>query len=101
MRRRLAWLLGGFALARLFVGRRRPVALPVGEDAGGEPEVDPRAEELRARLAAAKAVVEEVEPAEAAPAEEAVGDPDERRRRVHEAGRAAAEQMRGDATSPE
>ncbi len=84
--RRFALLLAGFGLARLFFwGRRRPAPAP---------PVDPRAEELRARLAESKAVVDEREEFEAAetPVDEA--DPEERRRRVHERGREAVEEMR-------
>jgi hypothetical protein len=60
---------------------------------------DPRAEELRQRLAESRAIVEEREEFEAAEltvdlAEPAPEDPESRRRGVHEAGRAAIEQMR-------
>jgi len=84
--RRFALLLAGFGLARLFFWRRRRPA-PAAP-------ADPRAEELRARLAESKAVVDEREEFEAAetPVDEA--DPEERRRRVHERGREAVEEMR-------
>lgn len=100
MRRPLAWLsglAGVWALARLLTGRR----------SGKRPEpsareVDPRAEALRRRLAEARAVVDEQEAYASGevPVDEAeapASDPDERRRRVHAEGRAAADRMRGDA----
>jgi hypothetical protein len=95
--RRLALLLAGFGLARLFFWRR-PAALP---PVTAEPEHDPRAEALRARLAEARELVDEREEFEAAetPVDEA--DPDERRRRVHEAARAAVDEMRSSAESDE
>jgi hypothetical protein len=95
VRRRLAWLLGGVALARLFTGRRGRAPLPAAP-AAPELEPDPRAAELRAKLAESKPLAAERDEAESGetPVDEA--DPDERRRLVHEAGRAAAEQMRGD-----
>lgn len=100
MRRPLAWLsgvAGVWALVRLLTGRR--------SRKGPEPsaqEIDPRAEALRRRLAEARAVVDEQEAYSAGevPVDEAeapVSDPDERRRRVHAEGRAAADRMRGDA----
>lgn len=92
MRRRLAWFLGGFALVRLLFWRRKPKPQQAPEPV---PEVDPRAEELRAKLAESRPLVEEREEFESAetPVDEA--DPEERRRRVHAKGRAAAERMRG------
>ena len=104
MRRLTAWLsgaAGGIALYRLL--RRRPApTLPPAVPAAGP---DPRAEELRARLeqqeAAAPAEEPALEPepepepaAEPAPEPVAADDPDERRRRVHERARAAADEMR-------
>jgi hypothetical protein len=85
--------MAGFGIARfLFWRRSAPVLEPA--PASPEPEVDPRAEALRAKLEESKAVVDEREEFEAAetPVDEA--DPDERRRRVHEVGRAAVEEMR-------
>ena len=89
--RRLALLLAGFGLARLFFWRR-PEGLAAPPEA--ETELDPRAEALRAKLAEGKEIVEEREEFEAGetPVDEA--DLDERRRRVHEAARAAVEEMR-------
>ena len=91
MRRPLAWLLGGFAVFRFF-RRRQAVATEAP---------DPRAEELRRRLAEAREVVDERDEFEASEttvdqAEPATPDADARRREVHEAARATAEQMRGD-----
>ena len=86
MRRLYAWLAGvggGFAVYRVLTRRRaRPAA-------AGEPEPDPRAGELRARLAEARAEVKEVPVEAAAPL-----DPDARRRLVHEQGQAALDEMR-------
>jgi len=60
---------------------------------------DPRAEELRRKLAESRAMVAEREEFEAAEltvdlAEPAPEDPESRRRSVHEAARATVEQMR-------
>jgi hypothetical protein len=89
MRRPLAWLLGGFALFG-FLRRRREQP-----DAGA----DPRAEELRRRLEESRSIVEERDEFEAGATpvdqvEPAPEDPEQRRRAVHEEGRAAAERMR-------
>jgi hypothetical protein len=86
----------GFGLYRLLAGRRpAPVYEAPPEP---EPREDPRAEELRRRLAEARTMVEEREEFEAAetPVDRAEPAPevDERRRRVHEEGRRAAERMR-------
>ncbi len=92
--RRLAFLTGGAAvgLAALWrLIRRRPPA--------SETSVDPRADDLRARLDESRAVVEDREEFEGAEttvdAVEAVPDPDERRRTVHAEGRSAVDRMRG------
>jgi hypothetical protein len=87
--RRLALLLAGFGLARLFFWRR-----PEAQQLPAPEAPDPRAEALRAKLAEAKEVVDERDEFEAAetPVDEA--DPDERRRRVHDAARATVEEMR-------
>ena len=97
--RRLALLLAGFGLARLFFWRRPEALAPPPPEA--EPEPDPRAEALRAKLAEGKEIVEEREEFEAGetPVDEA--DLDERRRRVHEAARAAVEEMRATIESEE
>jgi hypothetical protein len=92
MRRPAAWLLGAFAAAG-FLRRRKQVAA-TEPDAGP----DPRAEELRRKLAESRAIVEERDEFERGETTvdqvEAPEDPETRRRAVHEAGRAAAERMR-------
>ncbi len=84
MRRLYAWLAGaagGLAAYRAFTHRRHaPAAL-------AEHAPDPRAEELRARLA--EAGEGDAEPA----GEPEPLDPDARRRLVHEQGRAALDEM--------
>lgn len=95
MRSRLAWLLAGFGIAAALAARLRrkePRRLP----AAPEPGDDPRADELRRRIAESRDVVDEREEFEAAetPVDEA--DPGHRRREVHQRGRAAVERMRGD-----
>jgi hypothetical protein len=100
VRRLLTWLsgvAGGVALYRLFSQRAHvPVALPPAPD---EPP-DPRAEELRAKLAESRVLVDERDEFEAAETtvdtevEPPRESPDERRRRVHERGHAAASRMR-------
>jgi hypothetical protein len=89
MRRPLAWLLGGVAVFRLFRRRRAPEAATT----------DPRAEELRRRLAEARELSEERDEFEAGEttvdqAEPATPDADARRQAVHEAARATVEEMR-------
>jgi hypothetical protein len=82
--------MAALGLARLLFWRRRAPAPPPAPERGA----DPRADALRAKLDESKAVVgvrEDLEVAET-PIDEA--DPDERRRRVHEAARAAVEEMR-------
>ena len=93
--RRLGWFVAGFGVAaaaasRLFRGAPAPEAPPVEE------APDPRADELRQRIAESRELVDERDAFEEAetPVDEA--DPDARRRAVHERGRAAAERMRGD-----
>jgi hypothetical protein len=97
MRGRLAWLLGLSALAALVarvLGRRRPPPpAPVAADS--------RADELRRRLDESRSLVDERDAFEEGelPVDhvEAGGpDPDDRRRRVHEEGRAAVDEMRGE-----
>lgn len=99
MRRLLTLLSGaiaGFGLYRLLAGRRPAPAYERPPEP--EPSDDPRAEELRRRLAEARTMVEEREEFEAAetPVDRAEPAPevDERRRRVHDEGRRAAERMR-------
>ena len=93
---RLAWLLGGglagLAAARTILSRRRSAAPRV--------QPDPRADELRRKLAEARDMADEREEFEAAETTvdraEAAGELAEKRREVHERGRAAADEMRGD-----
>jgi len=95
MQRLLTWIagaVGGVAVYRwLARARTHESAPPVGEP-------DARAAELRAKLEESRALVDEREAFEAGetPVDEAepASDPDERRRRVHEHGRAAVERMR-------
>jgi hypothetical protein len=98
VRARTAWLAGaaGAAIAVYRKMRRAPAA-PV-------PVEDPRAAELRERLEESRAVVDEREEFESAetPVDEVEADatPEDRRRAVHDRGRAAADRMRG-GSSPE
>jgi hypothetical protein len=88
VKRLTAWLTGlagGVAAARMF--RRASAPAPVLQ------EPDP-AETLRAKLAETKTAQAEPESQPEAPDD----DPDERRRAVHERGRAAVDEMRGDRT---
>jgi hypothetical protein len=86
VRSRLAWLIGLAGLLAL-LRRRRP---RVSVAAPGDP-----AAELRRKLdeTLAESPAEEGAPAPPPPAEL-----DERRRQVHDAGRAAVDEMRGPAT---
>jgi hypothetical protein len=94
MRRLTAWIggaVGGLTAYRFL--RRRPAAAPEPP-----PEAtDERADELRAKLAESRTAdpVAEESPSEA-PAEDAPEpeSPDERRRRVHEEGRTALDEMK-------
>ena len=103
MRRLFAWIggvAGGLAAYRFL--RRRPAATAPGPEVGAES--DERAEELRAKLAetrldetvvmepAAEDAPASAEPAAEEPPAEAESA-DERRRRVHEEGRAAIDEM--------
>jgi hypothetical protein len=90
VRKPFAWLLGGFALLGFLRRGREPVVA----------ELDPRAEELRRKLAESRPIVEERDELEGAEptidlAEPAPEDPESRRRTVHEAGRETVERMRG------
>jgi MYXO-CTERM domain-containing protein len=90
MKHPLAWLFGGFALFGFLRRRREASAVP-----------DPRADELRRKLAESRSIVEERDEFEAAEVtidlvEPAPADPESRRRAVHEAGRETLERMRSD-----
>ena len=96
MRRLHAWLAGaaGALAAYRALARRRAVPAPQPESAP-----DPRASELRARLAEARAAGDDRDEFEAGetPVDEAVAlDPEARRRAVHEEGRAAIDEMQAD-----
>ncbi len=89
MKHPLAWMLGGFAVFG-FLRRRREVPAP---------SVDPRAEELRRKLAESRSILGEREEFEAAEgtvdlAEPAAEDPESRRRAVHEAAHDTVQRMR-------
>jgi hypothetical protein len=89
MRRPLAWLLGGLAVFRLF--RRRRAAHAAAPD--------PRADELRQRLAEARELAEERDEFEAGEttvdqAEPATPDADARRQAIHDAARTTVDEMR-------
>ena len=93
----LAGALGGIVAAKALAGRR-PRRAPAPVDVG-----DPRAEELRRRLAEARALADErdeFEGAETTVDAAEPDDPDTRRRAVHDAARAAAERMRDAADGP-
>ena len=97
MRRPLTVLSGaiaGFGLYRLLASRGRKPAVEPPVELGH----DLRAEELRRKLAESRTIVEEREEFESAetPIDRAEPAPevDERRKRVHEEGRRAAERMR-------
>ena len=90
--RRLALFVAGFGLARLLFWRRSPTAQLA--PAAAEPQPDPRADALRAKLAEAREAVGERDEFEGAKTPVGEADPDERRRQVHEAARVAAEEMR-------
>ena len=86
---------GTFALYRWLTRQGAPTATV--------PAPDERAEELRAKLAESRTLVEERDafeagetPVDAAePGPPNAPEPDERRRRIHERARAATERMRG------
>ena len=91
MRGRLALLAGGAAVAAATVYRR------LRRQASVAAPVETHADELRARLEASRAVVDEREQFEEAevPVDEADEvAPADRRKAVHDRGRHAAEQMR-------
>jgi hypothetical protein len=90
----LSGAIAGFGVYRIVASRRRRPAYGPPP----EPAADPRAEELRRRLAESRSIVEEREEFESAetPVDRAETAPkvDERRKRVHEEGRRTAQRMR-------
>jgi hypothetical protein len=104
MRRLTAWIggaVGGIAAYRLLRRRLQPAPEPSPEPAPAD--ADARAEELRVKLAETRTAEPVVEQAPAEPAAEATVEqppepesPDERRRQVHEEGRAAVDEMKSD-----
>ena len=90
MKHPFAWMLGGFALFG-FLRRRREATV----------DPDPRADELRRKLAESRSIAEERDEFEAVEvtvdlAEPAPEDPESRRRAVHDAARETVDRMRGD-----
>ena len=95
MNARLAALAGGVAVAAagLLKLLRRRASFPVESSPG-----DPRADELRRKLAESRSVVGEQDEFETAETPIDTVEPvdvDERRRSLHERGRAAVDEMRG------
>jgi hypothetical protein len=98
---RLAWLAGGIGVG--VAAAYRALRPPPSRTPPAEERPDPRAEELRQKLAEARAAVDEREEFEerettvdqAPDPEPEPQDLDERRRRVHERAKASARKMRG------
>jgi hypothetical protein len=92
MRARIAWLAGAAGAGIAAYRKLRPVPAPTETE-------DPRAEELRRKLDESRTIVEEREEFEAAETPvDKVPEPaevEDRRKAVHDRGRAAAEEMRG------
>jgi hypothetical protein len=101
VRRLTAWIggvAGGITTYRWLRRRSQAAAGPIPE---APPDPDGRAEELREKLAesrAAEPVAEEAPPEPAAEAEPAPEpeSPEDRRRRVHDEGRATLDEMKPD-----
>ena len=96
MRRLFAWLAGVAGGAAAAEALRRRGARPAPASPVESPGPDPRADELRAKLAEASvdATAPEPEPEPEPEAELAPEDPQERRKRVHEQGRSALDEIR-------
>ena len=94
MRARTAWLAGAAGAAIAVYRKLRPAPPAARAPAATD---DPRAEELRRKLEESRTVVEE-QHEEAASPETPVdeADVDSRRAAVHERGRAATDEMRGE-----
>jgi hypothetical protein len=99
MRRLIKWIAGtagGIAAVR-FVRRQEASLQAAPEVAVDEP--DARADELRAKLAESRVAEPVTEEAQEEAEEEPVPEPEspeDRRRRVHEEGRTALDEMRSD-----
>ena len=94
MRARIAWLAGAVTVAGAAAYKRL-------RRSGPAPAEDPRAEELRRKLDESRTIVEEREEFESAETPVDAAEPAEvadRRKAVHERGRAAADEMRGGST---
>ena len=93
MKRLIAWVAGaaGGLAAYRAVKVRRPGPRPAPA-----PGADARAEELKARLQEAREAVDEPPADGADPLDAAPLDPGARRAQVHEQGRAALDEMRGE-----
>ena len=99
MKRLYAWVAGAAeALATYRARKARRSTFDAAPDAGAGAQPDARAEELKARLAQARAAVDDRDEFEAGEvtidAAEPL-DPEARRAQVHEQGRAALDAMRG------
>ena len=79
-------MVGGFALFGWLRRRREPVALGS----------DPRAEELRRKLAESRALVDERDAFEDGETPVDQADPEARRRSVHEQARARLDELKGE-----
>ena len=105
MRRLTAWIggvAGGITTYRWLRRRSQAAAGPTPE--APPPDPDGRADELREKLAesrAAEPTVEEALPEPVIEEEQAMEEeaPEDRRRRVHEEGRAALDEMKPDQSS--
>ncbi len=94
MRRLTAWIGGtaaGIVAYRLL--RRRPQVAP---ESTAPAEPDARAEELRDKLAESRTAEPSAEPVVEEPPAAEPESPEERRRQVHEEGRAALDEMKSD-----
>jgi hypothetical protein len=102
VKRLFAWIggvLGGIAAYRWLRGRPQVAAEPSSKPVPAEPE--DRADELRAKLAESRAADPVVEEPAAEPVaeEESAAEPEspeDRRRRVHEEGRATLDDMKSE-----
>jgi hypothetical protein len=102
MRSRVAWLVAGAGIAvALFARflRQTPSSRAPEPVAPPAPEPDPRADELKRRIAESREVVDEREVFEEAETPVDQADPDARRQDVHLRGRAALERMRRESES--